>query len=54
MNSSESAGRAETATFNDDIRPLFREKDQNSMRRQFDLWNHEDARFRRGVEGSIK
>lgn len=28
MNSSESAGRPETATFNDDIRPLFREKER--------------------------
>ena len=54
MDSSESAGRAETPTFNDDIRPLFRDKDRNSMRRQFDLWNHEDARSRRGVEGSMK
>ena len=44
MDSSESAGRPETPTFNDDIRPLFRDKDRNSMRRRFDLWDQDDVR----------
>ena len=44
MDSAESAGRTETATFNDNIRTLFREKDRNLMPRHFELWNHEDGR----------
>lgn len=43
MDRSASSGRAEAPTFNHDIRPLFRDKDRNSMRRHFDLWNHEDV-----------
>jgi hypothetical protein len=27
-----------------DIKPLFREKDRNSMRRAFDLWSYADVR----------
>jgi hypothetical protein len=30
-------------TFTADIRPLFREKDRESMRRAFDLWAYEDV-----------
>jgi hypothetical protein len=30
-------------TFATDIRPLFREKDRDSMRRAFDLWNYDDV-----------
>ncbi len=44
MDSAESAGRAETATFNDNIRKLFREKDRNLITRHFELWNHKDGR----------
>jgi hypothetical protein len=32
-----------TVTFTADIRPLFREKDRDSMRRAFDLWSYEDV-----------
>jgi hypothetical protein len=30
--------------FDADIKPLFREKDRNSMRRHFDLWSADDVR----------
>jgi hypothetical protein len=30
-------------TFTVDIRPLFREKDRDAMRRAFDLWAYEDV-----------
>jgi hypothetical protein len=30
-------------TFAADIRPMFREKDRDSMRRAFDLWLYEDV-----------
>jgi hypothetical protein len=33
-------------TFEDDIRPLFREKDRGSMLNHFDLWSYEDVRDR--------
>jgi len=29
--------------FESDIKPLFREKDRDSMRRAFDLWSHADV-----------
>jgi hypothetical protein len=32
-----------SVTFAADIRPLFREKDRDSMRRAFDLWSYEDV-----------
>jgi len=31
-------------TFEDDVRPLFRERDRNSMLYVFDLWSHADVR----------
>lgn len=31
-------------TFEDDIRPLFREKDRQRMEWAFDLWRHADVR----------
>jgi len=31
-------------TFEDDVRPLFRERDRNSMLYVFDLWSHSDVR----------
>jgi hypothetical protein len=34
---------AASVTFAADIRPLFREKDRDSMRRAFDLWAYEDV-----------
>ena len=30
-------------SFDGDIKPLFREKDRNSMRRAFDLWSYADV-----------
>jgi hypothetical protein len=30
-------------SFNTDIKPLFREKDRDSMRRAFDLWSYSDV-----------
>ena len=36
----ESAG---AAGFEADIRPLFRERDQTSMQRFFDLWSYDDV-----------
>jgi len=34
---------APTITFESDIKPLFREKDRDSMRRAFDLWSYADV-----------
>lgn len=34
---------AAAPSFEHDIRPLFREKDRNSMRRAFDLWSRDDV-----------
>jgi hypothetical protein len=31
-------------TFDADIKPLFREKDRDSMRRAFDLWSYADVK----------
>ena len=30
-------------SFERDVRPMFREKDRDSMRRAFDLWSHSDV-----------
>jgi hypothetical protein len=30
-------------SFETDIKPLFRERDRNSMRRSFDLWSYDDV-----------
>jgi hypothetical protein len=32
-----------TVSFATDIKPLFREKDRDSMRRAFDLWSYPDV-----------
>jgi hypothetical protein len=32
-----------TTSFDADIKPLFREKDRNSMRGAFDLWSYSDV-----------
>jgi len=37
-------GDAETLGFEDDIKPLFREKDQQRMSFAFDLWSYEDVK----------
>jgi hypothetical protein len=33
----------EPVSFETDIKPLFRELDQQSMRRAFDHWSHDDV-----------
>jgi hypothetical protein len=33
----------EPVSFETDIKPLFRERDRESMQRAFDLWSHEDV-----------
>ena len=33
----------ESISFEQDIRPLFREHDRDSMERAFDLWSHDDV-----------
>ena len=37
-------GDAETIGYEDDIKPLFREKDQQRMSFAFDLWSYEDVK----------
>lgn len=34
----------ETISFATDVKPLFREKDRNSMESHFDLWSYEDVK----------
>ena len=33
----------ETISFEQDIKPLFREHDRDSMKRAFDLWSYDDV-----------
>lgn len=35
---------APEVSFDADIKPLFREKDRDSMQRAFDLWNYADVK----------
>lgn len=35
---------APKVSFDSDIKPLFREKDRDSMRRAFDLWSYADVK----------
>jgi len=37
------ASEPPTLGFEADIKPLFREKDRDAMRRAFDLWSHDDV-----------
>ena len=39
----ETHGPTSPLSFERDIRPLFREKDRDSMSRAFDLWSHGDV-----------
>ena len=42
-------------TFTNDIKPLFREKDRNSMLSHFDLWSFEDVRdHNRAINGVLR
>jgi hypothetical protein len=49
----------EPLSFENDVKPLFRERDRESMRRAFDLWSyddvsqHADAIFDRLQEGTM-
>jgi hypothetical protein len=36
---------AQEISFDADIKPLFREKDRDSMRRAFDLWSYTDVKI---------
>ena len=40
---SDSPPSPSAVTFAADIRPLFRDKDRDSMRRAFDLWDYNDV-----------
>jgi hypothetical protein len=35
--------RNEPVSFESDVKPLFRERDQQSMQASFDLWSHDDV-----------
>ena len=35
---------ATTVSFEDDIKPLFRESDRQAMMKKFDLWQYQDVR----------
>jgi hypothetical protein len=37
-------GEGEGVSFATDVKPLFREKDRNSMESHFDLWSYDDVR----------
>lgn len=37
------AGDTGKITFTQDIKPLFRERDRDSMQRSFDLWSYSDV-----------
>ena len=43
---SETRATGETLSFATDIKPLFREKDQQSMSSRFDLWSLDDVSAR--------
>jgi hypothetical protein len=38
------SGSPAEPSFDRDVRPLFREKDRNSMLKAFDLWSHDDVK----------
>jgi hypothetical protein len=39
----ESSTTEQAPSFETDIKPLFRDKDRNSMKRAFDLWSYDDV-----------
>jgi hypothetical protein len=41
--SAQLSGSDQTVHFEDDIKPLFRERDRDSMRFAFDLWSFDDV-----------
>ena len=45
----------EPVSFEEHVKPLFRERDQNSMRFAFDLWSHDDvSRNADAILGAVK
>jgi hypothetical protein len=46
---------SEPVSFEEDVKPLFRERDQTSMRSAFDLWSHDDvSRHADAILGAVK
>ena len=44
-----------TVSFEEDVKPLFRERDQTSMRSAFDLWSYDDvSRHADAILGAVK
>jgi hypothetical protein len=39
-----SASNTDSVSFETDVKPLFRERDRQSMERAFDLWSYDDVR----------
>jgi len=49
------AATEEPISFARDIKPLFRERDRESMKFAFDLWSHDDvARFSDAILGKLR
>ena len=45
----------EQISFERDVKPLFRERDRQSMKRAFDLWSHDDvARHSDAILGRLR
>jgi hypothetical protein len=45
----------EPVSFEQDVKPLFRERDHDSMRFAFDLWSHDDvSRHADAILGTVK
>ncbi len=38
------SSEGETVSYETDVKPLFREKDRNSMESHFDLWSYNDVK----------
>jgi hypothetical protein len=50
-----SSGEGDTASFARDVRPLFRVKDRDSMRRAFDLFDYSDVASHAGaIAGALR
>lgn len=46
---------APSVSFDSDIKPLFREKDRDSMRNAFDLWSYSDVQIHAdAIAGRLK
>ena len=48
-------GNSSTISFETDIKPLFREKDRQSMSTRFDLWSYSDvSRYSDAILGRLR